>query len=115
MKIVKVAKYRQVIDATFRSANVHYHSCVGAPEVRAWKESAKIWLQELEETSCARAKPEDHEQKEYALRRIKEALVKADQRIQQYEDELKANESTNEASLQKLIDASSNIEVIRVH
>ena len=59
---VKVALFRSEADHLFRLANVDYHACVGAHELRNWHTIAARVLAEVKHYECKRATPYDREQ-----------------------------------------------------
>ena len=61
-KTVKVALFRSEADHLFRLANVDYHACVGAHELRNWQTIAARVLAEVEHYECKRATPYDRKQ-----------------------------------------------------
>lgn len=52
---VKVALFRSEADHLFRLANVDYHACVGAHELRNWHTIAARVLAEVKHYECKRA------------------------------------------------------------
>lgn len=77
---VKVAAFRNAYDHLYRQANVHYHSCVGAREIRSWIEISKRLLAEYSEIQCSRASVYDKEQMERATTNLQATLERAEER-----------------------------------
>jgi hypothetical protein len=82
IKTVKVAELRSTYDRLFRQANVHYHSCVGASEVRNWQTVAKRVLEEALSLKCNRASEYDNDQMAQAIAALTERLEGSGARIE---------------------------------
>jgi hypothetical protein len=86
LKTVKVAEFRNAYDNLYRQSNVHYHSCVGANEVRNWKVVAERVLAQTKLLQCSRANEYDKEQMANAIRSVTERLAAADARIEELDE-----------------------------
>lgn len=81
-KTVKVAQLRCTYDNLFRHANVHYHACVGASEVRNWQTVAQRVLDEALTLTCNRASEYDKEQMAKAITALTDRLEGCGARIE---------------------------------
>jgi len=68
---VLVGDYRNGIDRLSDQTYRHFSSCVGKREISAWRANALFILDQVIRLDCKRAKPEDRDNFERAIRRIK--------------------------------------------
>ena len=83
LKNVKVAVLRNTYDNGYRQANVHYHACVGAGELKSWQAVAQRVLEEATTITCNRASEYDKHQMASAIVALEASLEKSNARIEQ--------------------------------
>lgn len=71
---VLVAEYRHGIDWLNDQTYKHFNACVGKDERSAWRTTALYVLDQVIRLDCKRAKPEDRDQFERAIHRIKDRI-----------------------------------------
>ena len=81
-QLVKVAEFRSSTDHLFRLANVDYHACAAAREVRNWQTRAQRVLALAKDMECKRASAYDLEQYAQALDAVQGSLASSTQRIE---------------------------------
>ncbi|QOR45274.1 hypothetical protein [Trueperella pecoris] len=84
-RIVNVAEFRQETDRLFRVANVDYHACVNAQEVRNWLVVAGRALEECAALQTKRAKAYDLDQFKDAVRALECRVSQSGERIRYLE------------------------------
>ncbi|MBX4558863.1 hypothetical protein CF042_05825 [Klebsiella pneumoniae] len=82
---VSVKEFRNSVDHLYRMANVDYHACVGAQELRYWVERVERVIGLVEALECKRAKPADREEHRKSLEAARKRLEQAAKRIQELE------------------------------
>lgn len=80
---VSVKEFRNSVDHLYRMANVDYHACVDALELRYWVERVERIIRGVEALECKRAKPADREEHGKSLEAARKRLKQATKRIQE--------------------------------
>ncbi len=84
---VKVSDFRNSVDHLFRIANVDYHACVGARELRYWVIRAENVIVEVKGLECNRTTENDRERHTKSLAAASFMLEQATDRIGKLETE----------------------------
>ena len=79
---VSVKEFRNSVDHLYRMANVDYHACVGAQELRYWVERVERVIGLVVARVCMRAKLVDREEHSMCWEAARKRLEQAAKRIQ---------------------------------